>query len=119
MPVLHDSPLRVRTPNPNAIALAPRWLCYLARPMSAEDHKQALSLGFRLGAYHVVRVLGVGGFGVTYQPGMLLPLGTYRIQASAEGYETGTESMSHGASPTVRRMALANSRAHWRFRRRS
>ena len=33
--------------------------------MSAED-KQALPPGFRLGAYHVVQVLGVGGFGVTY-----------------------------------------------------
>ena len=31
-----------------------------------EDHKQALLAGFRLGAYRVVRVLGVGGFGVTY-----------------------------------------------------
>ena len=34
--------------------------------MSAEDHKQALRPGFRLGAYRVARVLGVGGFGVTY-----------------------------------------------------
>ena len=34
--------------------------------MSAEDHKQALPPGFRLGAYRVARVLGVGGFGVTY-----------------------------------------------------
>ena len=34
--------------------------------MSSEDHKQALPAGFQLGAYHVVRVLGVGGFGVTY-----------------------------------------------------
>ena len=34
--------------------------------MSAEDHKQALPPGFRLGAYHVAQVLGVGGFGVTY-----------------------------------------------------
>ena len=34
--------------------------------MSGEDHKQALPAGFQLGAYHVVRVLGVGGFGVTY-----------------------------------------------------
>ena len=34
--------------------------------MSAEDHKQALPPGFRLGAYDMVRVLGVGGFGVTY-----------------------------------------------------
>ena len=34
--------------------------------MSADDHKQALPQGFRLGPYRVVRVLGVGGFGVTY-----------------------------------------------------
>ena len=34
--------------------------------MSAEDHKQALPAGFRLGTYRVARVLGVGGFGVTY-----------------------------------------------------
>ncbi len=34
--------------------------------MSTEDHKQALRPGFRLDAYRVVRVLGVGGFGVTY-----------------------------------------------------
>ena len=34
--------------------------------MSTEDHKQALPGGFRLGSYRVVRVLGVGGFGVTY-----------------------------------------------------
>ena len=34
--------------------------------MSAEDHKQALPQGFRLGPYDVVRVLGVGGFGITY-----------------------------------------------------
>ena len=34
--------------------------------MSADDHKQALPPSFRLGAYDVVRVLGVGGFGVTY-----------------------------------------------------
>ena len=32
----------------------------------SEDHKQALPLGFRLGAYRVVHILGVGGFGVTY-----------------------------------------------------
>ena len=34
--------------------------------MSADEHKQALPPGFRLGAYRVARVLGVGGFGVTY-----------------------------------------------------
>ena len=34
--------------------------------MSADDHKQALPPGFALGSYRVVRVLGVGGFGITY-----------------------------------------------------
>ena len=34
--------------------------------MSAQDHKQALSPSFQLGAYRLVRVLGVGGFGMTY-----------------------------------------------------
>ena len=34
--------------------------------MSTDDHKQALPAGFRLGSYRVARVLGVGGFGVTY-----------------------------------------------------
>ena len=34
--------------------------------MSAEDHKQALPPAFWLGTYRVTRVLGVGGFGVTY-----------------------------------------------------
>ncbi len=34
--------------------------------MNAQDYKQALPPGFRLGSYRVVRVLGAGGFGVTY-----------------------------------------------------
>ena len=34
--------------------------------MNAQDHKQALPPGSRLGSYRVVRVLGAGGFGVTY-----------------------------------------------------
>ena len=34
--------------------------------MNTQDHKQALPPGFRLGNYRVVRVLGAGGFGVTY-----------------------------------------------------
>ena len=41
-----------------------------------------------------------------YRAGMLLPPGSYRVEASAEGYETATENVSHGASPTVRRIAL-------------
>ena len=34
--------------------------------MSIEGHKQALPAGYRLRTYRVLRVLGVGGFGVTY-----------------------------------------------------
>ena len=34
--------------------------------MTDQDHKQALPPGFRLGSYRVVRVLGAGGFGITY-----------------------------------------------------
>ena len=34
--------------------------------MTSQDHKQALPPGFRLGSCRVVRVLGAGGFGVTY-----------------------------------------------------
>ena len=34
--------------------------------MNDSEHKQALPSGFRLQSYHVVDVLGVGGFGVTY-----------------------------------------------------
>ena len=34
--------------------------------MNGQDYKQALPAGFRLGSYRVVRVLGAGGFGVTY-----------------------------------------------------
>ena len=41
-----------------------------------------------------------------YQAGMMLPAGEYRVEVSADGYETATESVSHGTSPTVRRMTL-------------
>ena len=34
--------------------------------MNTQDHKQALPPGFRLGNYRMARVLGAGGFGVTY-----------------------------------------------------
>ena len=34
--------------------------------MAGDDHMQALRAGFQLGSYHVLRVLGAGGFGVTY-----------------------------------------------------
>ena len=35
-------------------------------PMNGKDYKHALPRGNGLGPYHVARVLGVGGFGVTY-----------------------------------------------------
>ena len=35
-------------------------------PMSGQDHKEALPVGSQLDSYRVVRVLGAGGFGVTY-----------------------------------------------------
>lgn len=35
--------------------------------MAAEDHKQALPIGFELNNYRLVAVLGVGGFGITYK----------------------------------------------------
>ena len=41
-----------------------------------------------------------------YRAGMLLPPGSYRVEASAEGYETAMEAVLHGASPTVHAMAL-------------
>ena len=41
-----------------------------------------------------------------YRPQMLLPQGSYQVEASAEGYETTTKSVAHGASPTVQRIVL-------------
>ena len=41
-----------------------------------------------------------------YRAGMLLPPGSYQVEASAEGYETAMEAVLHGASPTVHAMAL-------------
>ena len=41
-----------------------------------------------------------------YRPGMLLPPGSYRVEASVRGYTTKTESVAHGTGPTVRRITL-------------
>ena len=53
-----------------------------------------------------------------YEPSMMLPPGSYRVQATADGYETATESVSHGTSPTVHATALrkAGPKAGDRFR---
>ena len=37
---------------------------------------------------------------------MLLPPGSYKVEVSAEGYETVTKSVMHGAEPTEHRIAL-------------
>ena len=50
--------------------------------MSADDHKQALPPGFALGSYRIVRVLGVGGFGVTY----LCEHGSLGVQVAVKEY---------------------------------
>ena len=41
-----------------------------------------------------------------YRAGMELSAGSYRVEASAEGYETGRETVAHGTVPTVLRIAL-------------
>ncbi len=41
-----------------------------------------------------------------YRAGMLLPPGSYRVEASAEGFVTATETVAHSGEPTVRQIAL-------------
>ena len=50
--------------------------------MNTQDHKQALPPGFRLGSYCVVRVLGAGGFRVTY----LCERGGLGVAVAVQGY---------------------------------
>ena len=66
-------------------------------------------------AHAAVRLVG---HAEAYQPGMPLPPGSYRVEASADGYETAMASVSHGAAPTVQRLALrkAGPKAGDRFR---
>ena len=51
-----------------------------------------------------VRILNVGA---PYRAGMELAAGSYEVEASAEGYETGRETVAHGTVPTTHRMALS------------
>ena len=44
--------------------------------------------------------------GAAYSPGMLLPPGRYRVQALLIGYRTWEETITHGATPTRREVAL-------------
>ena len=41
-----------------------------------------------------------------YRPGMMLPAGEYRVEVSADGYETRTVAVRHGGSPTTQHVAL-------------
>ena len=50
-----------------------------------------------------VRLLG---HSEPYRAGMRLPAGKYRVEASAEGYTTATETVVHRSSSTVRQIAL-------------
>ena len=43
---------------------------------------------------------------VPYGPGMLLPAGDYRVEVSADGYETRMVTVRHGGSSTTHRVAL-------------
>ena len=61
-----------------------------------------------------VRILNIES---PYRSGMKLPAGEYRVEVSAEGHETKVETVSHGDSPTVRRIGLSKLlRAGSRFR---
>ena len=50
-----------------------------------------------------VRILDIG---LPYRAGMELAAGSYRVEASAPGYKTATESVLHGSVPTVQRVIL-------------
>ena len=62
-----------------------------------------------------VRILNIGP---PYRAGMKLPAGEYRVEASAPGHERKVETVAHGGTPTVHRMALgeASREAGKRFR---
>ena len=51
-----------------------------------------------------VRILNIGP---RYRAGMKLPAGEYRVEASAQGYETQTETVTHGHSATEHRITLS------------
>ena len=44
-----------------------------------------------------------------YRPGMELPAGEYRVEASFDGHETAVQTVRHGAGPTSHRIALRRS----------
>ena len=50
-----------------------------------------------------VRILNIGP---RYSAGMKLPAGEYEVEASAEGYATKKETVTHGSAPTEHRITL-------------
>ena len=89
-----------------AAALAPQveWLRQ-APALLTQPRRNPFTVQMRPADAHV-RLLGREQ---AYEPGMLLPPGSYQVEASAEGYETATERVSHGTEPTVHRLALMRS----------
>ena len=67
-----------------------------------ELNRQPFTVAVRPSEAHV-RILNSA---LPYQKGMLLPPGDYRIEATAEGYETKVEVVAHGHSPTSHRLVL-------------
>ena len=52
------------------------------------------------------RVRFTGARTPAYRAGLRLPAGQYRVEASAQGFETRTETVTHGSVPTEHRIAL-------------
>ena len=78
-------------------------LSQLAHPFTVVPELPASSLDDDPGSAARVRLLDHAEL---YRPGMLLPPGSYKVEVSAEGYETVTESVMHGVKPTERRIVL-------------
>ena len=60
-----------------------------------------------------IRILNIGP---PYRAGMELEAGSYEVEASAPGYATKTETVAHGATPTVHRMSLREASPQMRDR---
>ena len=64
-------------------------------------------------AHARIRILNIGP---PYRAGMELEAGSYEVEASAQGYATKTETVAHGATPTVHRMSLREASPQMRDR---